>query len=137
GWTSTAYDRSFDLRFKALDESRYLPAVTIGLQDFVGTGKLSGEYIAATKTFGPNLKLTAGLGWGRLGSHGGIGSPFGTRAPIEFGLGGDISGKEWFRGPVAPFGGLEWKLHDAWTLKAEYSSDAYSEAAAARGTFTR
>lgn len=137
GWTSTRYDRSFDLRFKALDETRYLPAVTIGLQDFVGTGKLSGEYVVATKTFGSNLKVTAGLGWGRLGSHGGIGSPFGTRAPVEFGEGGDFSGKDWFRGPVAPFGGVEWKLHDDWTLKAEYSSDAYSEEAADRGTFTR
>lgn len=133
----TYYDRSFDLRFKALDESRYLPAVTIGLQDFAGTGILSGEYIAATKSLTPNLKVTAGLGWGRLGSKGDIGSPFGIRPPIVVGSGGDFNVKQWFKGPAAPFGGIEWQVNDQWTVKGEYSSDAYAEEAGRRNTFQR
>ena len=133
----TYYDRSFDLRYQVFRESRYLPSVTIGLQDFAGTGLLSGEYVAATKAVLPNLKVTAGLGWGRLGSYGSIGSPFGARPATVIGFGGDFNAKQWFRGPAAPFGGIEWKAGDAWTLKAEYSSDIYTEEDANRGTFRR
>jgi len=39
---STFYDRSFDVRYQMLLERRWQPAVTIGLQDFAGTGLLSG-----------------------------------------------------------------------------------------------
>lgn len=134
---STYYDRSFDLRYQVLQESRYIPAVTIGLQDFAGTGVFSGEYIAATKHLTPNLKATAGLGWGRLGSYHSFGSPFGARDPIDVGHGGKVNFGQWFRGPSAPFAGLEWQFDEAWTLKAEYSSDAYTEEAARRGTFDR
>ncbi|MBK8438570.1 MAG: YjbH domain-containing protein [Rhodobacter sp.] len=133
----TYNDRSFDLRFLVLKETDYLPSITLGLQDFVGTGLASAEYIAATKTFSDRFKVTAGLGWGRLGSYGGIGSPFGDRPPIDFGMGGKPAVDQWFRGPVAPFAGIEWRVNDNWTVKAEYSSDAYPEEAALRGTFDR
>ncbi|MDN5787350.1 YjbH domain-containing protein [Pseudorhodobacter sp.] len=131
----TYYDRSFDLRFKVLNESRYLPAITIGLQDFAGTGVLSGEYVAATKNLTPNVKVTAGLGWGRLASHGSIGAPFGTRPPIVIGQGGNFNVKQWFRGDAAPFAGVEWKINNNWTFKGEYSSDNYTEEAGKRSTF--
>ncbi|QYK42363.1 MAG: YjbH domain-containing protein [Paracoccaceae bacterium] len=133
----TYYDRSFDLRYQILKEGRYVPAVTIGLQDFAGTGVLAGEYIVATKNITPRFKATVGLGWGRLGSHGSIGSPFGVRPPIDIGFGGNFNTDTWFRGPAAPFGGIEWQVDDRWTLKAEYSSDAYAEEAGKRGTFER
>lgn len=130
------YDRSFDLRYQLLREGRYLPAVTIGMQDFIGTGVLSGEYIVATKNVTPDLKVTAGLGWGRLGSHGAIGSPFGGERPdIDIGEGGKFNTNVWFRGPAAPFAGLEYALNDRWRLKAEYSSDAYAFEAGTRQTF--
>ncbi|WP_392342668.1 YjbH domain-containing protein [Phaeobacter sp. BS23] len=35
---STYYDRGFDVRLRLLREGRYRPAVTLGLQDFAGTG---------------------------------------------------------------------------------------------------
>jgi hypothetical protein len=133
----TYYDRSFDLRYQVFTEGRYRPAVTVGLQDFAGTGVLSGEYVAATKTLAPGLKVTAGLGWGRLGSYGGIGSPFGDRPPVDIGFGGEFNADTWFRGPAAPFGGIEWQVNDRLNLKAEYSSDAYEEEAERRGTFRR
>jgi hypothetical protein len=131
------YDRSFDLRYQVLKEGRYLPAITVGLQDFVGTGVLSGEYIAATKNIVPGVKVTAGLGWGRLGSYGSIGSPFGDRPPLVIGFGGNFNTDQWFRGPAAPFAGIEWQITDKLGFKAEYSSDAYAEEAALRGAFER
>lgn len=131
------YDRSFDLRYQVTREGRYVPAITVGLQDFAGTGVLSGEYVAATKHLTPNLRATLGLGWGRLGSQGSIGSPFGDRPPIDIGFGGRPNLDTWFRGPAAPFGGIEWQIDPRWTLKAEYSSDAYQDEAAQRRTFDR
>lgn len=134
---STYYDRSFDLRYQLTTEGKRIPAITIGLQDFIGTGIMSGEYIAATKTFGSKLKLTAGLGWGRYGSYGAIGAPFGARPVVNFNQGGNIRLGEWFKGDAAPFGGLEYAMNDHLSFKAEYSSDAYSEEAGLRQTFDR
>lgn len=129
----TFRDRSFDIRFLVNRESRYLPALTFGLQDFAGTGIYSGEFIAATKNFSGGrfpgkLKATVGLGWGRLGSSGAIGTPFGgVRAGLQPGeQGGELAPGRWFRGEAAPFAGLEWQINDKWGVKAEYSSDAYA-----------
>lgn len=133
----TYYDRNFDLSYQILTEGRYRPALTIGLQDFVGTGLNGAEYVAATKTFGSRVKLTAGLGFGRLGSYGAIGQPFGPRRGVDVGTGGNVNFKQWFRGDAAPFGGIEYQVNDHWTLKAEYSSDAYKQEAARRGLFER
>lgn len=121
----TYTDRSFDLRYQLFTESTYRPALTIGLQDFAGTGLFSAEYIVATKTLSDRVKVTAGLGWGRLGSYGSIGAPFGDRPAVDTGQGGKPNPGQWFKGDAAPFAGLEWKLNDRWTFKAEYSSDAY------------
>ena len=133
----TYYDRNFDLRYKILDEGKYLPSVTIGLRDFVGTGLSMAEYIAASKNFGNNLRVTGGLGFGRLGSYGSLGKPFGKRPGVDFGLGGLVNYSQWFRGKVAPFGGLEYKFGDKWVFKAEYSSDAYNTESSMRGVFDR
>lgn len=135
GGFSTYYDRNFDVRFRLLKEGRRWPEITVGLQDLAGTGIYSAEYIAATKTFatpalggghkGGRLKLTAGLGWGRLGSAGAIGST-GTRPPYDpNSQGGELSADQWFRGDFAPFAGIEWQANDKLGLKLEYSSDAY------------
>lgn len=134
---STYYDRSFDLKYRILDEGRYLPAVSIGLQDFVGTGVLAGEYIVATKGITPRLRATAGLGWGRLGSYGEIGTLFGERPRISVGLGGEPNYDQWFRGPAAPFFGLEWRPTDRLGVKLEYSSDAYTLEAERRDVVDR
>lgn len=120
------YDRSFDVRFRLLDEGRYLPSLLVGLQDFAGTGISAAEYVVATKHVLPRVKVTAGLGWGRLGSKGSFGSsPFGERSGGSRGLGGKFEYDEWFRGPMAAFGGIEWQPTDKLGLKAELSSDAY------------
>lgn len=140
----TYRDRNFDVRFLLRRESLYWPAITLGLQDFAGTGINAAEYVVATKTFDRPLslpgavKVTAGLGWGRLGSSGSIGSPFGSNRPRfdPNSKGGNFATDQWFRGPASPFAGVEWQLNDRWALKAEYSPDAY-EPETSRGVFTR
>lgn len=132
----TYYDRNFDVRFLVLKETGSLPSVTVGLQDFIGTGLSMGEYVVATKTVTPRLKVTAGLGFGRLATYGPIGTIFGKRPKVNFGRGGVPNYDQWFRGQTAPFGGLEYRLTDKWTVKAEYSSDGYRAEADRRGVFT-
>lgn len=137
----TYYDRSFDLHYQLAFEGRYRPAIAVGLRDFVGTGQYSSEYIVATKRLTPTLKVTGGIGWGRLGSYNSFANPlasfsasFNTRS-TGFGLGGVPTFDHWFRGPAALFGGLEWQTPiRRLSLKAEYSSDAYTFEAGAPST---
>ena len=46
------HDRSFDAHISVMDERKYLPALSVGLRDFIGTGGYSSEYIVGTKSFG-------------------------------------------------------------------------------------
>ncbi|MCF2869679.1 YjbH domain-containing protein [Octadecabacter sp. G9-8] len=139
------YDRSFDLRYRFLDEGTYLPSVAVGLSDVLGTGFYASEYLVATKNVTPRLAFTAGLGWGRLGSYNGIENPLGaiddgflTRPRSGAVNGGQLEFGRWFRGDMAAFGGVEWQATDQLTLKAEYSSDAYTvETDAIRNLFER
>lgn len=133
----TNFDRSFDLRYQLIKETDYLPAVSVGIQDIIGTGLMAGEYLVATKSIGSTVKVTAGLGWGRLGSYGSIGAPFGPRPVAEVGLGGRPRLGEWFKGDVAPFAGVEWQITKKLGFKAEYSSDIYATEAGFRQTFDR
>ncbi|MFD2173173.1 YjbH domain-containing protein [Rhodobacter lacus] len=121
------YDRSFDIRYQIFTEGRYRPALAVGLNDFIGTGVYSSEYLVATKSIGERLRVTAGLGWGRLGSFGSI-ATMGSRPEYNYASnGGQFNDNSWFRGDVAPFFGLSWAMNDRLTLKAEYSSDAYTQ----------
>jgi len=118
-------DRNFDVQFRLLDETDIRPAVAIGLRDFTGNGAYGSEYIVATKGFGKNIKVTAGLGWGRLSNS----STVRTGANPQ---GGVPTASQWFKGPVSPFGGIEWSTPvKGLTFKAEYSSDEYTREVAA------
>lgn len=121
------WDRSFDLRYQFLDEDAngWRPAVAVGLQDFMGTGIYSAEYIVATKTLTPRLRVSAGLGWGRLASSGSIGS-LGDRGAPDAAEGGKPNVDQWFRGDVAPFVSATYQATDKLSLTAEYSGDDYA-----------
>ncbi|MET4102579.1 hypothetical protein ABIE58_002015 [Roseovarius sp. MBR-78] len=130
GGTVTNYDRSFSLHYRFADETDLRPAFAVGLNDFLGTGIYSSEYIVATKTFGKSLRVTGGLGWGRLGGVGGFSNPLGilddrfdSRPQRDAGRGGDVESQQFFRGDAAFFGGIEWQATKKLKLTAEYSSD--------------
>lgn len=123
---SSYYDRSFDLRYQILTEGDYRPAVAVGLRDFMGTGLYGGEYVVATKEIGSRLRVTGGVGWGRLGSFDSFGSN-GTRPTGLIGSGGIPNTDRWFRGPMSGFAGLSYQASEQLSFTAEYSTDAYLE----------
>ena len=132
------YDRSFDLRYRFLDEGTYMPAMAVGLQDFGGTGVFAGEYVVATKTITPKLTVTGGIGWGRLGSSGGFDNPLGVIADgfktrPRFNATGEVALNTFFRGDAALFGGVEYRPTPRLGFKLEYSSDAYTQETARLG----
>jgi hypothetical protein len=107
-------DRAFDVKLRLLEETEFLPSIAIGLQDFVGTGKFSGEYIVGSKRWG-DFDFSLGFGWGRVGSLGMLTNPFAlmtdrfrTRS-TDFGQGGRLN-NVYFRGEDSSlFGGVEWR----------------------------
>ena len=111
-------DRSFDLQFQLFDEAQgWRPSVAVGLRDFMGTGVYSSEYLVATKTLTPQLRVSAGVGWGRLAGD--------WRRTDYEDEGGKPNIDEWFTGDAKPFASVEWQATDRLSLLAEYSHDDY------------
>jgi len=121
-------DKGFDVKLLLLEEKSIIPSIALGLRDIAGTGLFSSEYIVGTKRFG-NFDVTAGLGWGILGSADNITNPFISldenfrQRKVGFGQGGAFSLKSWFSGPTAVFGGLEYDIKKyGLRLKLEYNT---------------
>jgi hypothetical protein len=134
--TQTYKDRGADLKLRLWKESRYFPAVAIGLQDTMGTGIFAGEYLVASKRY-RDLDFTLGMGWGYVGSRGSIKNPmtiispiFLERTPAE-GLGGVPALSSLFSGKtVGIFGGIEYNTPiEGLSLKLEYDSHEYTSEA--------
>ena len=108
-------DKGFDIKIKVLEESFFIPSLAIGLRDIAGTGFFSSEYFVATKSYGA-VDLTAGLGWGLLGSDDNVTNPFNLLndsfkdRESQTELGGNFNFKDWFSGKTAIFGGVEYYL---------------------------
>ncbi len=127
------WDRSFDAHLSILDEKKYLPAISIGLRDFIGTGWYSSEYIVGTKSIG-NLELTTGLGFGRLAGRNSFSNPLGAfssgfdqRGQVDFGSGGTLGKINWFQGDAAVFYGMNYYFGEKIIVSAEYSSDIMAQ----------
>ncbi|MEO8301992.1 MAG: YjbH domain-containing protein, partial [Rhizomicrobium sp.] len=58
------YDRAFGFKARLWDEGTLLPALAVGIEDIVGTGVYTGEYLVASKRFG-DVDTSFGMGWGR------------------------------------------------------------------------
>ena len=123
------HDRSFDAHISLIDEGKSLPAISLGLRDFIGTGWYSSEYIVGTKSFG-NFELTAGIGFGRLAGRdtfsnplGMVSSRFETREKNSSGRGGTLGTINWFQGDAAMFYGLRYQIGDKISVSAEYTPD--------------
>ncbi len=119
-------DRSLDVKIRLLREGDYRPALAIGIQDALGSGRYAAEYIVASKRY-YDFDVTAGLSWGYLGSRGGLGNmfklfgdDFKTRS---IAASGDIRSGSYFAGDeMAFFAGVEYfpPIKDL-SIKAEYS----------------
>ena len=127
------FDRSLSLQYLLLEETDRRPAIAIGLNDFLGTGIYRSEYLVATKSVTPRLRLTGGIGWGRLAGVGGFSNPLGLlgerfkdREALGSNPGGQVETSNIFRGDAAFFGGLEYQASDRLKFTLEYSSDRYT-----------
>ena len=128
------HDRSFDAHISVLDEGKYIPTISLGLRDFIGTGWYSSEYIVGTKSVG-KFELTAGLGFGRLSGRNSVSNPFGAfstrfekrQANRKSGdRGGTLGNINWFHGKVSPFYGVQYHITDKITISTEYTPDVMS-----------
>ncbi|MEQ9107805.1 MAG: YjbH domain-containing protein [Limnobacter sp.] len=125
-------DKNIDAKLRLWKESAYVPEIAVGLNDIGGTALFASEYLVANKRFG-DFDASLGLGWGYLGSAGDYGNPFGfisdqfeTRPDVDFGRGGKLSAKTYFRGRTSLFGGVQWHTPiDDLVLKLEYDGNNY------------
>ncbi|WP_445424995.1 YjbH domain-containing protein [Alishewanella sp. HL-SH06] len=130
----TYKDKGIDVKFRLLQESRYLPEVSLGFKDFGGTGLFESEFLALSKHYG-NLDFHLGMGWGYLGTAGNITNPFCEvrdsfcNRPGGFsGSGGKIDYQRFFKGSASVFGGITYQT--PWqplVLKLEYEGNDYTE----------
>ena len=128
-------DRSYEIKLRLLRESYALPQIAVGVRDLLGTGVWEGEYLVATKRRG-SFDINLGLGWGRLGSRGGMSNPlsilggsFDARPTgrTEDNFGGESRASSFFRGDVGLFGGVSYQMpQKPIKFLLEYSADIYA-----------
>jgi hypothetical protein len=58
-------DKVLDSKLRLWQEGNWMPAVAVGATDLLGTELFKGQYVVATKTFGPRKNLEASIGYGR------------------------------------------------------------------------
>ncbi len=107
-------DKSIDAKLKLLEESYWLPALSVGVRDIGGTGLFDGEYIAGSKRAGP-FDFTLGVGWGYLGNRANLrgdksqGNDCDRNTGYK-GNGGNVDLERMFSGCVSLFGGVAIRL---------------------------
>ncbi|MEJ8322050.1 YjbH domain-containing protein [Kosakonia sacchari] len=126
-------DKAFDLKLRLWQEGYWLPEVSVGARDIGGTGLFDGEYLVASKAWGP-FDFSLGIGWGYLGTSGNIKNPlcsydekYCTR-DTSYKAAGSTDTSQMFRGPTALFGGVEYQT--PWNplrLKLEYEGNNYQQ----------
>ncbi|MBU2910355.1 hypothetical protein BCU98_07140 [Vibrio splendidus] len=127
-------DKGIDFKVRLIEEGYYLPEVSVGVRDFGGTGLFDGEFVAATKRFGP-VDFTLGMAWGYMGTSGNFTNPLCKASdkycerPSDFkGNGGSVDFERWFKGDAAIYGGFEYQTpYKPLTLKLEYDGNDYSQ----------
>ena len=132
------HDRSYGVKFLLKNETKYIPQISLGIRDIVGTGLWDGEYLVASKQIN-NIDISLGLGWGRYSERSSFKNPLiylddkyknrqGKVSRNYNGYGGEERSKTFFRGEkVGLFGGIKYDLKK-YNLKllAEYNSDKFS-----------
>lgn len=126
-------DRSYAAKFRLKKETNLYPEISLGIQDIIGTGAWSAEYLVASKKIN-QFDFTLGLGWGRLSERNSFENPLGIidndykkRGSGGGQKGGKVRISSFFTGEdVGIFGGLSYKIKNTGLkLIAEYNSDAF------------
>lgn len=132
----TYKDRSFGMKLRLLEESEYLPAVALGIQDFGGTGVFGSEYLVASRRY-YDFDFSLGLGWGRLGAGGSIRNPLAalsshfdvdrkTTDQADSTPGGSGLGRLFTGRTIGAFGGVQWRTPvKGLNLQVEYDGNNY------------
>ena len=127
-------DKGIDIKARLIQEDVWTPQVAVGIRDLGGTGLFGSEYVVASKRIG-SLDVSAGLGWGLLGTRGGLTNPFSvlgdrfdTRT-ASTGQGGTLATEDWFSGDeVSVFGGVAYRTPiPGLTAKVEIDGNDYSQ----------
>ena len=126
-------DRSYGVKIRLREESKFLPQIAIGMQDILGTGAWSAEYLVSSKKIG-NFDINLGLGWGRLSERATFNNPFGyidddykKRGSGGGEKGGKLRLSSFYTGEsIGIFGGIAYEFNKK-NLKfiVEYNSDSY------------
>jgi membrane-associated phospholipid phosphatase len=58
-------DKVFDAKLNVWKESNWMPAISVGATDLLGTELFKGQYAVLTKTFGAAKNVEASIGYGR------------------------------------------------------------------------
>lgn len=129
----TLKDKGIDAKFRLIQESQYLPELSVGFRDFGGTGFFESEFVGISKQIG-EFNFHLNVGWGYLGRNNNISNPFCRLKdsycdrPSGFtGKGGKIDYQRFFKGPASLFGGIEYQT--PWhplRIKFEYEGNDYS-----------
>jgi hypothetical protein len=128
----TFKDRGADISIRLLEETKLYPAIALTLQDGLGTGQFSGEYLSATKRF-YDIDLTGGIAWG-YGARANqmknpLGQLFDSFATRQGGgvTGGQFNINTYFSGEnIAFYGGIAYRSPiDGLVFKIEYDPNDY------------
>lgn len=109
-------DRSVDLKIRLSQEDDSWPEIAMGFRDLGGTGLFGSEYFVASKRYG-DFDLSAGLGFGALGTRAHLDNPLGLFFDrFDNRIGGSGSpgsvGSAFFTGPIALFGSVSYMWRD-------------------------
>ena len=110
GWNK---DKAFDIKYRFLPETKYLPALALGIMDPQGTRLYPSQYLVASKQIFP-FDFTIGLGNGRFGKRPLEASNEGIKAEIF------TDPKQWLKDSQI-FWGIQFSPSDKYSLMMEYS----------------
>lgn len=125
-------DKVVDMQLRLVQESAFLPEISVGLMDIGGNALFASEYIVASRRF-YNFDVHLGMGWGRLGSRGDFSNPLGSissrfdeRQFDPERPAGQLNPEQYFSGDTALFGGVVWSPRGGpFTLMVELDGNDY------------